>query len=63
MYDVVMTLSEKKQNKFLDAIKGNQTTTAEQRSQKFGNLATIDLHTNKVIAEQVRDLPVMESMK
>lgn len=63
LYDVVMTLPEKKQNKFLDAIKSSQTTTTEQRNQKFGDLATIDLHTNKVIAEQVRDLPVMESMK
>ena len=63
LYDVVMTLTEKKQNKFLDAIKSTQTTTAEQRNQKFGDLATIDLHTNKVIAEQVRDLPVVDSMK
>ena len=63
LYDTVMTLPEKKQNKFLDAIKSNQTTTVEQRKQKFGDLATIDLHTNKVIAEQVRDLPVVDSMK
>ena len=41
MYDVVMTLSEKKRTKFLDAIKGKQTTTAEQRNQKFGNLACL----------------------
>ena len=63
LYDVVMTLTEKRRDKFLDSIASTQTTTAEQRNQKFGDLATIDLHTNKVIAEQVRDLPVMDSMK
>lgn len=63
LYDVAMALPKKKRDKFADKFKTSLNAGVTQRKQKYGDLHAIDLRSNKIIAEQVRDLPVSESMK
>lgn len=63
LYDLVKAVPKKRQEKFIDHLKSTIPVTAAQRQQKYGDLATVDLKSNKPIAEQVRDLPVDDRYK
>jgi hypothetical protein len=63
MVNVVKALPERKQEKFLKKLKPALEASAAQRRQKYGDLAAVNLKSNKPLAEQVRDMPVADNMK
>lgn len=62
-YDFIHALSKKKQEKFLEKMQPALSLSATQRQQKYGDLASINLKINTPVAEQVKTLPVADSMK
>ncbi len=63
LYEVAMALPGRKRDNFTDKFKEAVNTSDAQRKQKYGDLHAVDLRSNKMIAEQVKDIPVEEKYK
>lgn len=62
-YDLVQALPGRKKDKFTDSMKSALNSTPAQRQQKYGDLSTVNLTSNKPVAEQVKSMAVADSMK
>src|SRR5258705_5470586 len=60
---LVGILPKRKQDKFVDKLNAALNASPAQRQQKYGDLAAVDLHSNKSIADQVKALPVNEQVR
>jgi len=60
---LVGILPKRKQDKFVDKLNAALNASPAQRQQKYGDLAAVDLHSNKSIADQVKALPVNDQMR
>jgi hypothetical protein len=56
-------LPKRKQDKFVEKLNAALNASTAQRQQKYGDLAAVDLHSNKSIADQIKALPVNEQMR
>jgi len=61
--DLFKVLPKKKKEKFLEKMKTSITATAAARQQKYGTLAAVDLHSNKMVSSQVETVPVPDQIK
>ncbi len=63
VFNLLNALPKKKRNKLIDKVNEMLKAPAEKRKQVYGDIADLDFHSNKPIAEQVTALPVMEKYK
>lgn len=61
--DFFKALPKRKRDDFVDKMKGALTTNAAARQQKYGDLAAVDLHKAAPVADQVKALPVPDTMR
>lgn len=63
VFNLLNALPKKKRNKLIDKVNEILKAPAEKRKQVYGDIANLDFHSNKPIAEQVKALPAMEKYK
>lgn len=59
VFNLLNALPKKKRNKLIDKVNEMLKAPAEKRKQVYGDIANLDFHSNKPIAEQVKALPAM----
>lgn len=63
LYDVVMALPKRKRDDFTEEFKKSLNSGADQRKQKYGDLAGVNLGSRQPVADQVKNIPVSNDMK